>query len=98
MPEIEEKPLLQKTAKDGEALQVMRAHPGWPVLIGILKDIFNEYFDILQEKDDPAARAGIRNIKEIAFRIDNRISLGEDAKQQLKHQIFNQEGTGPAAP
>lgn len=89
---IEERDIKRKEANDAEALADLLRHPGFGILVGIYKDMFDVYFEKIQEADDPDARAGIKNLQELFSQIDSKLHIGEDARKQLSREIFKNLG------
>ena len=89
---IQERNEHRRTVKEADMLADLMNQPGFSVLVGIYKTMFEVYFVKLQEADDANARAGIKNLQELFNQIDTKLDLGKDSKEQLSKDIFKNLG------
>lgn len=72
----------------GEALQGLKTHQGYKVLIDeIIYPMYQDALLILEEKEDVNARATIKVIKDIIAKIDDTINLGEQLAQEFREKL-----------
>jgi len=72
----------------GEALSGLKTHQGYKVLIDeIIFPIYRDAFAKLEEKDDSEARATINAIKNIIAKIDDKINLGKQAREEYRQEL-----------
>jgi len=83
---------LQKKAHEGMALAELKNHNGYLELIDILKALYVSALEKLVEADNIYARTTIKVIEDIVAIIDDKINLGQQAREELKEEKFkNQE-------
>ncbi len=84
---------LQKMAQEGLALEELKNHQGYTELVKIFRNLYDESLILLIDKENESARSTINSLQNIVSKIDDRINLGKDAREQLsndlleKHQI-----------
>jgi hypothetical protein len=83
---------LQKKATDGQALAELKNHHGWKEFTDILKQKYSEALSTLENMENAEARITCKVIRDIVAIIDDKINLGEQAREELKDKLFVSEG------
>lgn len=82
---------LRKKVDEGIALSELRNANGWREYISILKEKYIDALQRLSKAEDVEARAVIKVLEDIVSIIDDKISLGSQAREELKNQIFKDQ-------
>lgn len=85
----EEKQNLVDQKNAGDALREIQNHHGWPEIVNILSEMYQENIVSLIDRERPEVRAKIQAIEELATRINLKIDFGKAAAEELKTQKFN---------
>ena len=68
----------------GEALEGLKTHQGYKVLMEIFQELYNDAFINLKQKEDNDARARMKALDDILDEIDKTIILGNDLAKEFK--------------
>ncbi len=82
---------LTKKSQEGIALNELKNHNGYKEFISILQNMYVSALEKLSRQDDADARAMIRALEDIVSTIDDKISLGEQAREELKTEAFKNQ-------
>lgn len=72
----------------GEALESLKLNSGYKVLIDkIIYPLYHDAMATLEEREDTEARAMIKAVKHIVEKIDDKINLGKQAREEYKQEL-----------
>ena len=90
---MSEQDKLLNQALEGEGLSGLQTHHGYKALMKIFLSIHNEAWEKLETAEDSIARAKLWAIKEIIARIDDKINLSKQAREEFNETIKQAQGT-----
>jgi len=77
-----------EAARKGGELQSLRLHPGYKVLINdIIFSLYDEAWETIKREENPISRAKLQAIEEILERIDDKINLANQLKEEYKRKV-----------
>ena len=82
---------LIKQSQEGMALSELKSHNGYKELIDIFKSLYVSALEELENADDLEARATIKVVKDIVSIIDDKIKLGDQAREELREETFKNQ-------
>lgn len=80
--------LRQKSLKASRIDQTLKSI-GWPDVMAIIQEKYDDCMNRLLDKENPEARGGIQAITEIMNDISAELQFGENARKKYNEQYLN---------